>query len=1162
MEQTNVIVTYLSALRRMVRRRLIGYGLFAVLAGGIMAFLTIVILDWLFWLPPVLRLLGGVLFLGGFIGATFHWVVLPLRVKLGVEELSAELERRFGGLQDQLSSAVNFLQSNDAGSATMMRQVIADTEHIIRKLPRGASLSMRPLAIRGGVFIAGLAALAIVVLLAPRWARTGVDRYLDPWGAVEWPRDVAIVPLTGSQTVALGESVTVRMQIERGMHDSLRSVVHLREPDGRVQVLALQRDVDGTFSTKVDAIAEDLDYWFSAGDDSTARSPSRIRVVRRPEVVEAIATIEPPPYAKSRTLRVADLTDGPVLAATGGNVTVTLRTTKPIPPDPTGELVGLRTDNGEWIPLERNEDDARELESRWELTQDVSFRAELRDEDGFSNTQAASYAIRALPDTPPTVTIVEPTSVTELTPTGSVRLIARAEDDFGLVSLELHSEKTSDGKTDRVALSDLMQIVREDEGVEAVVSYLWSVEPIGLAAGDLLTYEVVAEDNHVSAERRGQLGRSSPLRIKIVGEGEFELRLREDLASVEGRLRQIAIEEGALRDRTLPLVRAEGDGASLGADERETTTGLAGEQARLAHRLRELGARLNELKGRMERNHVGDAESASRLGTSGETLRRIAAGPMGEAVSRLGRTLEQSEASLQRVELQHAVRAEEDAYDQINAQLRSMSQWGTFQSLVSRTRDLFDRQNAIRTETADAGKSMLGKPVESLTPAETAALKRAERQQERLTADVEQHLARMEQLAGGTRDKDASGADAIESALRAARSQDMTKRLRAAVDAIQSNRTAAAAIDQKAAAEAMRKMLAALREREDRELAQLRKQLDRAEEEVAALIEEQKALKNATLESGKIDGGDAAFAAMGDEQRTLARNAKALGEELMELEKSVSAGRLVGKSAEPMTKAEDEIRARQAESAAKAQDDSLALLQQALADLETLVQQSAEEAMRRTLAHIQDDLEAMLAAQRTVNGGITRLQSAIAELGRVGRAEAREASKLSRDQGEVREMVTAVLPELEKVVVYDWALKRVTRWMDESRHRLGAREVDESLTAMTERIVRELEKLIAAVVETQAMPVSAEFAEAERDGDGGDGEPAAAAAVPTVAELLVLKAMQVDINERTRVLGVDFDADAASETQLRQLSVIGEDQAEVRRLTELVSGRAQQSPEK
>src|SRR3990172_6699219 len=320
MEQPTVIVTYLTALRKTVRRRLLGYGLFAFLAGGVTSFLTVVTLDWLFWLPPALRLLGGILFGAGFVGAFIHWVVRPLRAELGIDELAAELERRFEPLQDRLSSTVNFLERPAAGggSAAMMRQVIADTERVIQNLPLGAALSIRPLVIRGAIFTAGLSALAAIMVVTPQWARTGLDRYVHPWGAIEWPRSVAIAPLTGGQTVALGESATVRMEIQRGLHEALRGVVHLREPDGRTQVLALQRDQDGTFYTTVDAITEDLEYWFEAGDDSTERQPLKIRVVRRPEVVEALVAIEPPPYVKTRALRVADLTDGPVAAPTGG----------------------------------------------------------------------------------------------------------------------------------------------------------------------------------------------------------------------------------------------------------------------------------------------------------------------------------------------------------------------------------------------------------------------------------------------------------------------------------------------------------------------------------------------------------------------------------------------------------------------------------------------------------------------------------------------------------------------------------------------------------------------------------------------------------------------------------------------------------------------------
>ena len=64
MEQSELIAR-LYDLRRTVRRWLVGYGVFAVLAGGMTGLLAIIALDWLVWLPPLLRAAGGILFVTG-----------------------------------------------------------------------------------------------------------------------------------------------------------------------------------------------------------------------------------------------------------------------------------------------------------------------------------------------------------------------------------------------------------------------------------------------------------------------------------------------------------------------------------------------------------------------------------------------------------------------------------------------------------------------------------------------------------------------------------------------------------------------------------------------------------------------------------------------------------------------------------------------------------------------------------------------------------------------------------------------------------------------------------------------------------------------------------------------------------------------------------------
>jgi hypothetical protein len=411
-----------------------------------------------------------------------------------------------------------------------------------------------------------------------------------------------------------------------------------------------------------------------------------------------------------------------------------------------------------------------------------------------------------------------------------------------------------------------------------------------------------------------------------------------------------------------------------------------------------------------------------------------------------------------------------------------------------------------------------------------------------------------------TRERDPSGAEAIEAALRVGRAHDLSKRAHSAAEAVRNNRTAGAGLDQKAAAEAIRKMVAALRERDERELAQLRKSLERAEDLVAALLEEQRAVRTATHETEQVGADTSTLAGLADGQRLLARNTGSLAEELMELPRAMMPGRRLGQAVDPMNRAEGELRggsANSASAAVPAQDEAIGHLTDALAQLEALASESAEEAFRRTITHIHEELAAIAEAQRGVNEGIGKLQSTVAASGRLGRIEAREAARLAREQGEIQQMTTDIVPDLEKVPVYNWAIQRVAQWMTASRMQLDERRIDEELATTTGRIVKELEKLIAALVETQKMPGATEFAEAEAQGGGQEGDAAATASVPTVAELLVLKAMQLDINDRTLTLHGEFDAATATESQLRQLAILGEDQTEVRRLTELVVQKAQ-----
>lgn len=1151
------VLTRLDQLRATVRRRLVAYGCCAVLGGGMLAFLTVIALDWMLGLPPALRLLGLILFISGFILSSWHWVLSPLRAPVSRDDVAGQLEQRFPQLREQLRSSVNFLEQSHGGSEPMARRVIEQTERLVDTLQFGQALAIRPLAVRAGWLLLGISAFALLVAAVPDWVSIGLKRYLQPLGPTEWPRSVAIRPISGDLTVPVGDSVTVRMEVDRGLHDALRAVLCLRDESGQVSRLAMHRDADETFYFTVDSVTVDLAYWFEAGDDSTERAPAAIRTVRRPEVSEAVVTVRPPAYAATRTARVHDLNGGPVKAPIGGMAEIAIRSTKPIPREDAA-AARLRLADDATIALQSDPADPLRATASLVVEENLDFRVELRDELGFENRAAVPYAIVATPDMPPMVTVVEPRGGVELTPVGSLPISIRVEDDFGVTSMALQIEPLSGTGAHTIDLTTALRAATSGDTVEFAAQYRWGLASMNPSPGDVLEYYITAVDNRDETAGGGQPGRSSPLRVKIITDVEFELRLRDDIANLEGRVRQISVEQTEMLDRTAAASDRAAQSTTISPADRTSVDSLGAQQARLSRRVADLARRFRELGENLERNRPGDRDAAAQLAAVAAALQHISADAMTEAGRALNEAREQSAPDEMHDRLESAERSEENVLAQLRTMLGALSRWGNFQSLVTKTRDLLDRQQGLRQRTGEFGKATLGRDVSELSEAEAAQLRKLAWQQQQLAGDVDQLLERMRQLQPAVTEKDPAAGESIDAAMRAAAAADLSRRLDSASEALQQNRTAAASAEQKAAGDALRKLLAALEERDTRELAQLRKRLDRAREQVAELLDEQQTIFDVTREASTRAMDQTDWATIQQQQRSLRRNTASLADELVEMPRMDSVARPVKQAATPMTAAEDRLQQQAAIEALPRQTEAIELLREALAELDRVSAQSEHEALVRTLGQIEEDLDAIITAQREVLRAVVVLRAAVEAQGRVARGEAREAARLARDQAAVREMVEALRPDFEKVVVFSWALERTADRMDDARERLETRRVDGELVDVINRIIKELERLLQATIDTRTAPMDLEFTD-ETESDG-EGQPAGeqGANVPTMAELLVLRAMQADLLERTASAQQTQTEDGDREAMLREIASIGEDQKEVQRLTDMLTQKARQ----
>ena len=78
----------------------------------------------------------------------------------------------------------------------------------------------------------------------------------------------------------------------------------------------------------------------------------------------------------------------------------------------------------------------RTLESTLTVKEEAAYRVGLVDPDGLSS-EGIEYFVRVMDDRPPDVHILRPSGDTQITPLEEVPIEARADDDFGIASLDM-----------------------------------------------------------------------------------------------------------------------------------------------------------------------------------------------------------------------------------------------------------------------------------------------------------------------------------------------------------------------------------------------------------------------------------------------------------------------------------------------------------------------------------------------------------------------------------------------------------------------------------------------------------------------------------------------------------------------------------------------------
>jgi hypothetical protein len=855
------LLNSLAGVRRRVRLLSILHGLGGLLSATVALLLATVLLDYTFNLDPILRVLLILAALGtiGYVAA--RQVFRPMAAKLRISDVAGRIEQAFPAFDDRLRSTVEFATRPTPGSEAMKQRVVDQATQLANQIDLGAVV--RPQPALGAVGI-GLASVAFCVVLAlavgPEYFNAALSRLLAPFSGTPWPKRTLIQPSPLPQKIAAGTPLEVRIKLVKGDHPSAKAFVSYQyEANGPVQQEVMNRNSDGTYTASLDTRIEPgkaagmMTIWTRSGDDS--RQMPMVQIVPPLTIQDVQAIVSPPKYAAGFPISTIDLSAAPATITLGSPVELRVKFTKPL----VGNSVHLQfidspLPNVQWDPISGG---ASTAVGHFITRQAMRFNVVGTDQDGLSNSGIEEFQILVRPDQLPLIQFEKPLRNQDCTPNATIPIQALAEDDFGVKNVEMVIRRLGDNHSwtipfvqnfSPVGTAQWAGLESTGEHVRYRLNWDWDLAAPGatpLKPGDELEFYLRVQDNYLDDSGKPHdpaYSESGRLRLTVISQEQLGQQVSDELARLRSNVDETRKANEGLRAGTKSLQDDTKNKNAMDRADRAMAGQLANDQNAAASQTKQIADKLGDLLDRMAQNKSNNSDMMQAVADARRLLNDAAENPMKDAAAKLAETADQQNnpSPAQRsANLDQAQQNQAAASSQLQAAMQKMGAEASLTQFLKQVSALLEAQRNLSAQTAQAGKSTLGKTPDQLTDQEKKNLSDLAQKQQDLAQQTDQARQQMDKAADQQARSDPNSSQALKQAAQTAQQQNVSGQMNQAAQAEQQNQQANAQGAQRQAELGLMMMQQQLREAENRRLMELVKNLETAQELIADLVQQQ-----------------------------------------------------------------------------------------------------------------------------------------------------------------------------------------------------------------------------------------------------------------------------------------------------------------------------------
>ncbi len=486
-------------------------------------------LDSLLPLPRILRMAMVVIWIGCAVWFGYMYIFKRIRRDTSRERVAAYIEQSYPGMENRLISSIQLWPEMDKSkygySISFIEKLVQQAYDSLSGVEskRVLAADLHNLKKSGLIILGSVVILTASLLMFPG----SIGNFVQAFTAIpKTPVEILTVRISdvtpGNHTIRRGEDVQISAKVtgllgatahlyyrnedgtwrttemsppENGKRSERSLSRSVAENGSRKEEVGNRNALEDIYGATLKNVRQSLEYHIVA---KSVKSPTyRITVIKEPIINYFQLKLNYPKYTNLSPQEL-EQNAGNVTALIGTEVRFTGESNKPLA---SAVLVMETTgvpDGESQVKLSIS--DEVKLTGSFIVQRSRKYHISLTDTDGTTNSEPIQYVINAIKDEEPRVEIISPGQDTVLDDSMLIPLEISALDDYGVKKARLVYRV--EGQEDEQAI---MLKVWDEPLENAMLSYTWDVEPLGIFPEDVVSYRAEALDaDNISGPNIGQ----------------------------------------------------------------------------------------------------------------------------------------------------------------------------------------------------------------------------------------------------------------------------------------------------------------------------------------------------------------------------------------------------------------------------------------------------------------------------------------------------------------------------------------------------------------------------------------------------------------------------------------------------------------------------------